>query len=78
MVVILNLANDLVHRLDLSHWVDIGSIHDMHQQVGIDDLLQSRTESLDELGRQMPDESDGVGEHHWPAVIELAAPGGWF
>ena len=72
----LDLADDPVDRLDLRHRIDVGAVDDVQQQVGVEHLLQGRAERLDQLGRQVPDESDGVGEHHRPAVIELAAAGG--
>ena len=50
----------------------------MHQQIGVDDLLQGGSERLDQLGRQVPDEPHGVGQNHRPAVVELSAPRGGF
>ncbi|CKS70968.1 Uncharacterised protein [Mycobacterium tuberculosis] len=42
------------------------------------DLLQRGAKRLDQLGGQVPHKADGVGEHDWPTVTELRAPGGGF
>ena len=42
----------------------------MQEQIGIDDLLKRRPERLYELSRQVPYESDGVGEHNLTSVCE--------
>ena len=47
----------------------------MQYDIGGHDLLQCRAESLNQLGRQEADETDGVGEHHGPTVGELGTPG---
>ncbi len=40
-------------------------------------LLQGRPERLDQLGRQVPHEPDGVGQHERPAVVEFAHGALW-
>ena len=50
-------------------------VDDVHQQVGVGDLLERRAERLDELVRQAAHEADGVGEQHGLAAGE-AQPAG--
>lgn len=71
-----DLGDHLVHGVDLGQRVDVGAVDDVHQQIGVDDLLQGGAERLDQLGGQVPDEADGVGEHERPAVVPFGAPGG--
>ena len=77
-MIVLHLTDDLVHGLNLGQRVHVGAIDDMHQESSVDNLLQGRPEGLDELGRQVPDESHGVGQNHRSAVVELPAAGGGF
>jgi hypothetical protein len=56
------------HGRDLALGVGVGAVDDVQQQVGLGHLLQGRAERLDELGRQRPDEADGVGEGVLAAV----------
>lgn len=65
----------LAHRRDLGQRVGVGP-STMHQQISVDDLLQGGAERLDQLGRQVPREADGVGQHERPAVVEFTAAGG--
>ena len=74
----LHLPDDPVDGLDLCHRVDIGTVDDVQEQISVDDFFQGGAERLDQLGGQMPDETDGIGEDHRPAVLELAAAGGGF
>ena len=53
-----------VHRLDLFLRLRRTDIHDMQQQVGLDDLLERRLESIDQVVRQLADEPHRVGEQH--------------
>ncbi len=57
---------------------DIGCarVDEVHEQVGVDDLFQRRTESLDQLVRQPAHESDGVGEHDGLTAGEVQPPHG--
>ena len=48
----------------------------MQQQVGVGDLLQGRTEGVDQLVGQLPDKADGVGERELPAIGSLCASHG--
>ena len=76
VMAVCHLVDDLAHRRDLGQRIVIGAVDDMHQQVGVGDLFQCRLERLDQLGRQMPDESDGVGQDQGATVVELAPAGG--
>ena len=76
MVIVLHLTDDRVHRLDLGDRIDIGSINDVDQQIGVDDFLQGGAKRLNELSGKVPHETDGVGQDHRSAVIELSPAGG--
>jgi len=54
----------------------VGTIHDMHYEVGLTDLLEGRPERLHELVRQMPDEADRVGEGVDPTLCRPRPAGG--
>ena len=66
---------DLVqHRLDgVDHLVQPlvggGGVDDVQDEVSDERLLERRGEPLDELGRQAPDEADGVGDEVALAVV---------
>ncbi len=77
MVVVLHFADDLTNSLDLREWVAVGPVDHMHQQVGVDNFFQGGAERLDQLGGQVPDESDGVGQYERPPVVEFA-PAEWW
>ena len=49
-------------------------VDDVHQQVGVDDFFERRTERLDELVREAADEADRVGEHDRLAAGQMQAP----
>ncbi len=51
----------------------MGPVHDVQDDVGVADLLERRAERLDELVRQVPHETDGVGERVDAAVIGRGA-----
>ena len=61
-----DLGDHLPDGVDLGQRVDVGAVDDVHQQVGVDDLLQRGAERLDQLGGQVAHEADGVGEHERP------------
>ena len=73
-----DFVDHLAHRVDLGQRVDVGAVDDVHQQVGVDHLFQRRAERLDQLGRQVPHEPDGVGEHERPPVVEFSTASGGF
>ena len=43
--------------------VGMGDVADMHDQVGLDHLFQGGAEGGDQMGRQVGDEADRVGDH---------------
>ncbi len=63
-----HLADDVAHGGDLAGGVGVRGVDDVHDQVGVADLLERRPERLDQLVRQVAHESDGVGERVHPAV----------
>ena len=63
-----DLGEHLADRADLLLRVGVRAVDDVHDQVGVGDLLQRRAERLDELVRQVPDEADRVGQRVDPAV----------
>lgn len=73
-----NIRDHLADCVDLGQRVDVGAVHHVHQQIRVDHLFECGAERLDQLGGQVPDEPDGVGEHEWPAVGKFRAPGGGF
>src|ERR1019366_6563002 len=66
------LTKHLAHRGDLFFRVVVGAVDDVNQEVGQLNRLQRGHESLDEVVRQVRDESDRVGEEHRLTTGELA------
>ena len=64
-----DLGEHLAHGGDLALGVGVRAVDDVHDQVGVGDLLQRRAERLDELVGQVADEPDGVGERVDPPVL---------
>ena len=64
-------------RGDLPLGIGVGGVDDVEDEVGVGDLLQGRTERLDQLGGQRPDEPDGVGEGVADAVRRSPPCGPW-
>ena len=58
------------HRLDPAVDVVVGGVDEVHDEVGVRDLLQRRAERLDQLVREAADEADRVGEEHRLAARE--------
>ncbi|OBJ74245.1 hypothetical protein A5643_01760 [Mycobacterium sp. 1274756.6] len=74
-----HVAQHRPHRLDLRERAGVGAVEHVHQQVGVGDLLQGGAERLDQLGGQVADEPDGVGDDEralFGLGVEVAAPGG--
>ena len=68
------LAQRLVHRLSLLGRVGVRDVDDVDEEVRRRQLFESGPKGRDELGRQLLDEADGVGEENGAMVGELDAP----
>ncbi len=66
-----DVADDLAHGGELLLRRRVGTVHHVEDQVGVADLLHGGAERLDEVVRQVPDETDGVGEGVDPAAGRL-------
>ena len=58
----LELAQDALDRLDVLLHGGMARVHDVHDDVGVLQLLESRPERSHELMGQLPDEADRIGE----------------
>src|SRR5690606_18477156 len=55
-------------RTDLGRRVRVGAVDPVHEQDGLGELRQRAPERLHQLVRQVPDETDRVGDGVVPAV----------
>ena len=63
-----------MHGVDLRVYGRGGSVGDVQDDVGQGDLLEGRTESLDQIVWQLAHEPNGVGERGAPATRQLQTP----
>ena len=49
----------------------------MEDQVGFGDLLEGGSERVEQVGGQVPDEPDGIGQDDLPLLGEAQAPARW-
>ena len=72
-----DVADHVAHRLQLRGRIGVRGIDDVHDDIGVADLLERRAERLDELVRQVADEADRVGERVDATVGRLGSGGPW-
>ena len=58
------LVEHLLHGGLLAEEVRIGGVDDLEQQVGAHHLLEGGSEGIDEVVRELVDESHGIGDDH--------------
>ena len=75
MVGQLELVEDLLDGADLLLGLRARRVDHVQEQVGLARLLERGLERGDQRVRQVPDESDGVGEQDLPAAAEPPATG---
>ena len=68
------IGEDAFDILGLRRGVRVGDVAQMHDEVGLDHLLQRRAEGGDQVRRQVGDEADRVGQDHRRAVRQLQPP----
>ncbi|SHV22936.1 Uncharacterised protein [Mycobacteroides abscessus subsp. abscessus] len=68
-----HLTDHRAHRLDLGQRCHIGPIDHMDEKIRVGNLFQRGPECLDQLGRQVPHETNGVRDDEFAAVIECSA-----
>jgi hypothetical protein len=76
LVVRAQLAQRVQHGLGLLQRVRVGDVHYVQQRVGLGDFLQRGAEGGHQLGGQLLDEADGVGEEGSMAARQADAAGG--
>ena len=70
------LADELVHHLDVGLPVRIGGVNDVDQQVGVAQLLQGGPEGVHQMVGQLRDEANRVGQEHRQPIRDLELAGG--
>ena len=70
------LVEHRLHRGLLAEKVRIGGIHDLDQQVGTDDFLERGAERVDQVVRQLVDETDRIGHDDVPPARQTDLPAG--
>ena len=70
------LGNQTVDHLDMLLPVGVGGINHMEQQIRIFQLLQSGIEGVDQVVRQLCNESNGIRQHHIQVIRHRQKPGG--
>ena len=68
-----DLLQGLLDHGDLVLELRVRDVHHMHQQVCLADLVERRFERLDELRRELADETDGVGQQEREVVEDNLA-----
>ena len=71
-----DLLEHLEDRLDLFLGGRIRRVHDVEQEIGLDDLAQGGAKRGDQVMRELPDEPHGVGEERHLPFGKPVAPGG--
>ena len=57
-----DVVQDAAYGLDATLAVRRRGVHDMQQERGVGQLFEGRAERGDQIGRQIPDEADRVGD----------------
>ena len=68
-----NILQGLLHNIDLLLELRVRNIHHVNQQVGFAYLVQGLFERLDKLGRELANETYGVGQEKWKIVEDNLA-----